>query len=136
MMLRTNRLRLVGLLLFVLAVAGCATVTPEAQLASPTETPLPPPIFTIPAEDAETAIAAATATDQPDPTATPTLPPPATPTTAPPPTPTTQPRAKVVSNDYGPAPEISTDVWLNTDQPLRLEELRDRVVLVDFWTYG
>ncbi len=133
---RTNYLRLFGLLLVVLAVAGCATVTPEVQLALPTETPLPPATSTIRVEEAETTAAVATATDLPDPTATPTLPPTAIPTTSPPPTPTSQPRAKVVANDFGAAPEISTEVWLNTDQPLRLEDLLGQVVLVDFWTYG
>ena len=35
------------------------------------------------------------------------------------------------------APEFPTDLaWLNTDQPLRLaNELRGRVLLLDFWTY-
>jgi DNA-binding beta-propeller fold protein YncE len=36
-----------------------------------------------------------------------------------------------------PAPEFPDDVeWLNTDQPLTLEALRGKVVLLDFWTYG
>lgn len=36
------------------------------------------------------------------------------------------------------APALPTSGWLNTpdNQPLRLEELRDKVVLVEFWTYG
>ena len=38
--------------------------------------------------------------------------------------------------DYGPAPELSNDVWLNTDQPLRMANLRGKVVLIDMWTYG
>ncbi len=25
--------------------------------------------------------------------------------------------------------------WVNTDRPLTLEELRGRIVLLDFWTY-
>ena len=34
-----------------------------------------------------------------------------------------------------PAPEITGGPWLNS-QPLTLEALRGRVVLVDFWTSG
>lgn len=35
------------------------------------------------------------------------------------------------------APEFTPGLdWLNTAQPLRLEELRGKVVLLDFWTYG
>lgn len=26
--------------------------------------------------------------------------------------------------------------WIGVDKPLRLEEMRGRVVLLDFWTYG
>ena len=38
--------------------------------------------------------------------------------------------------NYGPAPELNNEVWLNTDQPLRLSELRGKVVLIDMWTFG
>ena len=34
------------------------------------------------------------------------------------------------------APELDGGIaWLNTDRPLRLEDLRGQVVLLDFWTY-
>jgi len=36
----------------------------------------------------------------------------------------------------GPAPELENEVWINTDEPLRLADLRGLVVLVDMWTYG
>lgn len=36
-----------------------------------------------------------------------------------------------------PAPEFPTNLdWLNTGQPLTLSELKGKVVLLDFWTYG
>lgn len=36
-----------------------------------------------------------------------------------------------------PAPEFPTGLdWINTDRELTLEELRGKVVLLDFWTYG
>jgi cytochrome c biogenesis protein CcdA/thiol-disulfide isomerase/thioredoxin len=36
----------------------------------------------------------------------------------------------------GPAPDfVGTQRWFNTERPLRLEALRGKVVLVDFWTY-
>jgi thiol-disulfide isomerase/thioredoxin len=47
-----------------------------------------------------------------------------------------QPTPQLVLPDYGPAPELRNDVWLNTDQPLRLADLHGKVVLIDMWTYG
>ena len=38
--------------------------------------------------------------------------------------------------DLGPAPELTNDIWLNVDSPLRLSELRGKVVLIDMWTFG
>ncbi len=49
-------------------------------------------------------------------------------------TPTATPAVKL--KDYGPAPELSNEVWLNTDAPLRLADLRGKVTLIDMWTYG
>lgn len=38
-------------------------------------------------------------------------------------------------HDYGPAPELAgIDHWINS-APLTLQQLRGKVVLVDFWTY-
>jgi cytochrome c biogenesis protein CcdA/thiol-disulfide isomerase/thioredoxin len=39
--------------------------------------------------------------------------------------------------DFGKAPEIVTEgQWFNSDTPLTMEELKGKVVLVDFWTYS
>jgi hypothetical protein len=38
-------------------------------------------------------------------------------------------------DNYGPAPELANEVWLNSD-PLRLADLRGKVVVVEFWTFG
>lgn len=38
--------------------------------------------------------------------------------------------------DLGPAPEVSNDTWLNVDSPLRLADLRGKVVIVEMWTFG
>ncbi len=35
------------------------------------------------------------------------------------------------------APDFAAGLdWLNTPQPLSLQELRGKVLLLDFWTYG
>jgi thiol-disulfide isomerase/thioredoxin len=39
-------------------------------------------------------------------------------------------------SDFGLAPELETTVWLNVDQPLRMENLRGKVVLIEMWTFG
>jgi thiol-disulfide isomerase/thioredoxin len=38
--------------------------------------------------------------------------------------------------DLGPAPELTNDTWLNVDSPLRLVDLRGKVVIVEMWTFG
>lgn len=38
--------------------------------------------------------------------------------------------------DLGPAPELTNDTWLNVDGPLRLADLRGKVVAIDMWTFG
>lgn len=38
--------------------------------------------------------------------------------------------------DHGIAPELTNEVWLNTDDPLRLADLRGKVVLLEMWTFG
>jgi len=38
--------------------------------------------------------------------------------------------------NLGPAPEWTNEVWLNTDQPLLLADLKGKVVLLEMWTFG
>jgi thiol-disulfide isomerase/thioredoxin len=38
--------------------------------------------------------------------------------------------------DLGPAPELGSATWLNTQGPLRLAELRGKVVGLEMWTFG
>lgn len=38
--------------------------------------------------------------------------------------------------NLGPAPELTNQVWLNTPEPLRLADLKGRVVLLEMWTFG
>ncbi|MFH2038393.1 MAG: hypothetical protein ABIJ65_03055 [Chloroflexota bacterium] len=38
--------------------------------------------------------------------------------------------------DLGEAPELTNEIWLNTTGPIRLAELRGKVVLIDMWTFG
>ena len=38
--------------------------------------------------------------------------------------------------DLGPAPELTNEVWLNVNAPLRLADLRGKVVALEMWTFG
>src|SRR5215510_2315133 len=38
--------------------------------------------------------------------------------------------------DLGLAPELKNTAWLNVDSPLRLADLRGKVVIVEMWTFG
>jgi hypothetical protein len=39
-------------------------------------------------------------------------------------------------DDLGLAPELNNEIWLNSETPLRLADLRGKVVLLDMWTFG
>ena len=43
---------------------------------------------------------------------------------------------QVALPNLGSAPELQNEIWLNTDHPLRLADLRGSVVLIDMWTFG
>jgi thiol-disulfide isomerase/thioredoxin len=92
--------------LLALMLAGCAS-SPVSSSGGESEGPLREP--EVPADSPGT-----------DPTA--------------PPAPTSTPR--LFLEDLGLAPELKNEVWLNASTPLRLEELRGRVVLLDMWTFG
>ncbi len=47
--------------------------------------------------------------------------------------PRTSPPASL--QDLGPAPDLTNTVWLNTDAPLRLANLRGKVVGLEMWTF-
>lgn len=38
--------------------------------------------------------------------------------------------------DLGVAPELTNTTWLNVDTPLRLSDLRGKVVALEMWTFG
>ena len=38
--------------------------------------------------------------------------------------------------NLGVAPELTNQVWLNSDEVLRLADLRGKVVLLEMWTFG
>ena len=51
-----------------------------------------------------------------------------------------QPMEPAVQNpaslpDLGAAPELTNTTWLNVDAPLRLADLRGKVVLLEMWTF-
>ena len=46
----------------------------------------------------------------------------------------TQPQISLPN--LGAAPKWTNDVWLNTDEPLFLKDLKGTVVLLEMWTFG
>jgi thiol-disulfide isomerase/thioredoxin len=42
----------------------------------------------------------------------------------------------VLYPDLGEAPELTNTTWLNAEKPLRLADLRGKVVIIEMWTFG
>ena len=38
--------------------------------------------------------------------------------------------------DLGIAPELTNEIWINTDHPIRLADSRVKVILLNMWTFG
>ena len=45
------------------------------------------------------------------------------------------PKAGAAISNGKAAPDVAGEIWINS-QPLTIGELKGRVVLVEFWTYG
>lgn len=39
-------------------------------------------------------------------------------------------------HSLGLAPELTNDIWINVEAPLRLADLRGKVVALEMWTFG
>ena len=48
----------------------------------------------------------------------------------------TKPTSSAALPDLGTAPELTNESWLNVDSPLRLADLRGKVVAIEMWTFG
>ena len=48
----------------------------------------------------------------------------------------TDPASPASLPDLGTAPELTNESWLNVDLPLRLADLRGKVVAIDMWTFS
>lgn len=114
-----RRLFISGLLAGLLLLVACSSAEPEREVVE------------IEAEREATVQPPATAVAQGEPPPTATQPPPTLPPTLTPP----QSLAAQLP-DLGEAPEIGNELWINSDTPLRLADLRGKVVLIEFWTYG
>ena len=107
-----RRFKLIGISCFLLGLVGCAAPAPTAL----------PVVVSSPTPSATAAAATITAQPQATPAADDRL--------------SAAQRTLLASlPSRGPAPELENDVWLNSE-PLRLAELRGRVVLLDMWTFG
>ena len=114
-------MRILLLLMVMLAATACAN-SAETSIAAQAESELNTPmVITTSSPVQEIKITEQPVTQEPEPTLT------------------TEPTQAVVRadlEDLGPAPELVNETWLNTGGPLRLADLRGRVVLLEMWTFG
>lgn len=140
-MLRLGRLGYWGLGLALLASAcGVSDDGLQASTARPVVTPAETEVVQgeAPAAGAvtEPAEIEVTPTRMPTATAESEAQPPATDEAAAHPGPSEEQLRLLASLDnYGPVPELTNEVWLNSE-PLSLTDLRGKVVMVEFWTFG
>lgn len=104
-------------------VEQAAAATPLPTSTNTSTPPAPTPTAT-----AIPTVAEAPATAMPEPAAPGPAVGPAGPTEA-------QARLLASLPAKGPAPELFNEVWLNSE-PLKLADLRGKVVIVEFWTFG
>ena len=44
---------------------------------------------------------------------------------------------QIRKTDRSPAPSFDGALaWINTEKPLKIEDLKGKIVLLDFWTFG
>ncbi len=116
---------------------AAGSATPEPPRAAPTAAPSPPP-ETGPAPTATPSVRELSALVEANPPANtpepePTPPPEPEPDLTPEPEPTATPKPQIADGPLAPEP-TGIYAWINSE-PLTLEQLLGKVVLVDFWTY-
>ena len=102
------------------AIADTAEPSPEPP-AAPEESAEPPPAPTSPVRELAAIVEANPPAETPEPAAVEA------------PSPTEEPEREIAEGPLAAEP-VGIYAWINSD-PLTLEQLRGKVVLVDFWTY-
>ena len=115
------------LILFALLIPACNS---SSSLPTSDAAQVPPAFGSKPGTESTGIAPEATAPPQLSPTVSPT----------PPSTNPAKPSPEQLSllaglKSQGAAPELFNQVWLNS-QPLKVADLRGKVVVVDFWTFG